>query len=103
MTALEHVFPAVRPRKHQDIVGVSPALAGLPPEWRRHFELWMLARCPFSTFDILVPEDKEEVLKLVLPMIDEAFECRCGSSERRRPSGGPAARRGPYGYSGTLL
>ena len=60
MTDLELMsFPAVRPRKHQNVVGVSPALAELPHERRRHFELRMLAWGPLSTFDILAPEDKE--------------------------------------------
>lgn len=34
----------------------------------------MLAWWPLSTFDILAPEDKEEVVNVVLSPIDEAFE-----------------------------
>jgi hypothetical protein len=50
------------------------ALAELAPERRERFELRMLQWGPLSTFDILPPGDKEEVLNVVLPLIDAAFE-----------------------------
>jgi hypothetical protein len=34
----------------------------------------MLRWGPLSSFDILPPEDKEEVLNVVLPLVDEALE-----------------------------
>ena len=34
----------------------------------------MLQWGPLSRFHILPPEDKEEVLNVVLPLVDEAFE-----------------------------
>jgi pimeloyl-ACP methyl ester carboxylesterase len=53
---------------------LDEALVQLPPEWRERFELRMLQWGPLSKFDMLPPEDKEEVLNVVLPLVDEAFE-----------------------------
>jgi pimeloyl-ACP methyl ester carboxylesterase len=53
---------------------LDETLAELAPERRRRFELRMLECGPLSTFDILPPGDKEEVLNVVLPLIDAAFE-----------------------------
>lgn len=53
---------------------LDEALVQLPPERRERFELRMLRWGPLSRFDILPPEDKEEVLNVVLPLVDEAFE-----------------------------
>jgi pimeloyl-ACP methyl ester carboxylesterase len=50
------------------------ALGELPPERRQRFELRMLQWGPLSRFDILPPEDKEEVLNVVLPLVEAAFE-----------------------------
>ena len=53
---------------------LDEALVQLPPERRERFELRMLQWGPLYRFDILPPEDKEEVLNVVLPLVDEAFE-----------------------------
>jgi pimeloyl-ACP methyl ester carboxylesterase len=66
------------------------ALAELAPERRERFELRMLQWGPLSTFDILPPGDKEEVLDVVLPLIDAAFE-DVGSA----PAPGPLAASTP--------
>ena len=66
------------------------ALAELAPERRERFELRMLQWGPLSTFDILPPGDKEEVLNVVLPLIDAAFE-DIGSA----PEPGPLAASTP--------
>jgi hypothetical protein len=66
------------------------ALAELAPERRERFELRVLQWGPLSTFDILPPGDKEEVLNVVLPLIDAAFE-DVGST----PAPGPLAASTP--------
>ena len=53
---------------------LDEALVQLPPERRERFELRMLQWGPLSRFPILPPEDKEEVLNVVLPLVDEAFD-----------------------------
>jgi pimeloyl-ACP methyl ester carboxylesterase len=53
---------------------LEEALVQLPPERRERFELMMLRWGPLSRFHILPPEDKEEVLNVVLALVDEAFE-----------------------------
>ena len=53
---------------------LDEALVHLPPERRERFELRMLQWGPLSRFHILPPEDKEEVLNVVLPLVHEAFE-----------------------------
>ncbi len=65
---------------------LDAALAELPPERRQRFEIRMLPWGPLSTFDILAPEDKTEVLNVVLPLVDEAL---AGSTAT--PSAGAAA------------
>lgn len=65
---------------------LDAALAELPPERRQRFELRMLTLGPLSTFDILAPEDKTEVLNVVLPLVDEALE-----DSTAAPSAGAAA------------
>jgi pimeloyl-ACP methyl ester carboxylesterase len=63
---------------------LNDALLELPPERRERFELRMLQWGPLSRFDILPPEDKEEVLNVVLPLVDQAFE-DVGSGSAPRP------------------
>ena len=53
---------------------LDEALVQLPPERRARFELRMLQWGPLSRFDFLRPEDKEEVMNVVIPLVDEAFE-----------------------------
>ena len=53
---------------------LDEALVQLPPERRERFELRMLQWGPLSRFGTLPPEDKEEVLNVVLSLVDEAFE-----------------------------
>ena len=53
---------------------LEEALVRVPPERRMRFELRMLQSGPLSRFHTLPPEDKEEVLNVVLPLVDEAFE-----------------------------
>jgi DNA-directed RNA polymerase specialized sigma24 family protein len=53
---------------------LDEALVQLPPERRERFELRMLQCGPLSRFHILPPEDQEEVLNVVLPVVEEAFE-----------------------------
>jgi pimeloyl-ACP methyl ester carboxylesterase len=71
---------------------LDDALVQLPPERRERFELRMLDRGPLSKFHILPPEDKEEVLNVVLPLIDEAFEDFVSESARGRPAAPGAFR-----------
>ncbi len=67
--------PAGRPLQPNGPARCSTRLSRqLPPERRERFELRMLQWGPLSRFDILPPEDKEEVLNVVLPLVDEAFE-----------------------------
>jgi pimeloyl-ACP methyl ester carboxylesterase len=63
---------------------LDEALVRLPPERRERFELRMLKWGPLSRFDILPPEDKEEVLNVVLPLVDDAFEDVGSGSARGR-------------------
>ena len=66
---------------------LDEALVQLPPERRERFELRMLQWGPLSRFHILPPEDKEEVLNVVIPLVDEAFEdvgSRVGAWPARR-------------------
>jgi pimeloyl-ACP methyl ester carboxylesterase len=65
---------------------LDEAVVKLPPERRERFELRMLQWGPLSKFDILPPEDKEEVLNVVLPLVDEAFEDVGGSPALGRPA-----------------
>jgi pimeloyl-ACP methyl ester carboxylesterase len=53
---------------------LDQALVQLPPERRQRFELKMLQSGPLSRFHVLPPEEKEEVLNVVLPLVDEALE-----------------------------
>ena len=53
---------------------LDEALVQLPPERRARFELRMLQWGPLSRFDFLRPEDKEEVMNVVIPLVDKAFE-----------------------------
>jgi hypothetical protein len=50
------------------------ALAALPPAKRERFGLQVLEGGPLSTFDILSPEDKDEVLNVVLPLVLATFD-----------------------------
>jgi pimeloyl-ACP methyl ester carboxylesterase len=63
---------------------LDEALVQLPPERRERFELRILRWGPLSRFDILRPEDKEEVLNVVLSLVDEAFENVGGGSAADR-------------------
>ena len=75
MTDLEDMsFPAVRPRKHQDIVASQQLSPNCRPSGAATSSFGCSRGGPLSTFDILAPEDKEEVLNVVLSPIDEAFE-----------------------------
>jgi pimeloyl-ACP methyl ester carboxylesterase len=76
---------------------LDAALAQLPPERRERFELRMLEWGPLSTFDILPPGDKEEVVNVVLRLIDAAFE-DVGSA----PAPGRLAASTPPGSGCTL-
>ncbi len=58
-------------RRAHEVLDAS--LASLPPEKRERFELLMLPWGPLSTFDVLSPEDKAEVLNVVLPLVRAAF------------------------------
>ncbi len=50
------------------------AVAELTPEQRAGFEIRMLAWGPLTTFDILSPEEQDEVLDVVVPLVVETFE-----------------------------
>ena len=56
------------------------ALAGLPGDRRRNFELRMLPWGPLSTFDILAPADQDEVLDVVVPLVQRSFGSRTSLS-----------------------
>jgi pimeloyl-ACP methyl ester carboxylesterase len=76
-------------RRARDVL--EEALVELAPERRERFELRMLQWGPLSRFDILPPEDKEEVMKVVLPLVDEAFEdVRSGSAPDRLADSTPS-------------
>lgn len=60
---------------------LEAALAKLPAEQREHFELRVLPWGPLSTFDVLSPEDQDEVLDVVLPLVLAAF----GEAPQLRP------------------
>jgi hypothetical protein len=50
----------------------------------------MLQWGPLYSFDILSPEDKEEVLNVVLPLVDEAFvDVGSGQAPGRLAAGTP--------------
>ena len=53
---------------------LDEALVQLPPERRERFELRMLRWGPLSRFHLLPPEDQEDVLNVVIPLVDKAFE-----------------------------
>ncbi len=59
-------------RRAREVLDAS--LAALPPERRERFELRMLPWGPLSTFDILPPEDKAEVLDVVVALVLAAFD-----------------------------
>jgi pimeloyl-ACP methyl ester carboxylesterase len=70
---------------------LEEALVRLPPEQRKRFELRMLQWGPLSRFDILPPQDKEEVMNVVLPLVDEAFEnVRSGAAPGRLAASTPS-------------
>jgi pimeloyl-ACP methyl ester carboxylesterase len=53
---------------------LNAALAALTPEQRERFELRMLPWGPLTTFDILSPEEQDEVLDVVVPLVLETLE-----------------------------
>lgn len=53
---------------------LDAAIAELTPEQRERFELRMLPWGPLTTFDILSPEEQDEVLDVVVPLVLESFE-----------------------------
>jgi pimeloyl-ACP methyl ester carboxylesterase len=52
------------------------AVAGLTPEQRERFELRMLPWGPLTTFDILSPEEQDEVIDVVVPLVLETLAAR---------------------------
>jgi hypothetical protein len=70
---------------------LNEALDELPPERRQRFQLRMLQWGALSRFDILPPEDKEEVLNVVLPLFDAAFgDVGSGSAPGRLATSTPS-------------
>lgn len=54
-------------------------LARLTPEQQSNFELRVLPRGPLTTFDILSPEEQDEVLGVVVPCVLDAFGATRGA------------------------
>ena len=96
----------------------------LPPDRRERFELRMLQWGLLYRFDILPPEDKEDVLNVILNLVDEAFEdvgsgsapgrlaarpravCRRAAAQegsRGRSAERPLERRWPSNRSSSIL
>lgn len=69
-------------RRAREVLG--DALGTLPPAKRERFELQVLDWGPLSTFDILSPEDKDEILNVVLPLVLAAFDDSAAASEGGR-------------------
>ena len=74
----------------QEVLDAS--LARLSPERRENFELRMLEWGPLSTFDILSPEDKDEVLDVVVPLVQRSFEAPARLAAAGVPSAFPDER-----------
>lgn len=72
------------------------AIAGLTPEQRDRFELLMLPWGPLTTFDILSPEEQDEVLDVVVPLVLEAFAPLAVTAHARK-DGAPQAGRSVAG------
>jgi pimeloyl-ACP methyl ester carboxylesterase len=53
---------------------LDAAVADLTPEQQERFELRMLPWGPLTTFDILSPEEQDEVLDVIVPLVLETFE-----------------------------